>query len=151
MLTLVSGWMFRQYFYLNKSGKAYLIITTSLTLYPAAKSVNSKVKVVTIAINSKYSLLSSVIKKSHAWVKSHRFTSIQHKDAAKYKLKSFRIEQGRRQIDANVYNEFLDSDCNGCCTKNIKKTGFLIDMEKYTLEQFGCNGKGIVEWRCLYC
>ena len=31
-----------------------------------------------------------------------------------------------------------------------RETGFLIDIEKYTMQRFG-TGDGIVEWTCLDC
>ena len=90
-------------------------------------------------------------KKSEEWVKAHKIIAVHHKDASKYKLKTFRITQGSHKIDAVVYDECSDKDCDGCCTKNSKKTGFLIDMEKYTLKQFGGDGDGVVDWTCLDC
>ena len=53
-------------------------------------------------------------------------------------------------IDVKVYDECSDSDCDGCCTQNARPTGFLIDIEKYTMQRFG-TGDGIVDWMCLDC
>lgn len=89
-------------------------------------------------------------KMSKAWVRNHNIIAIHSKDANKYKLKTFRIKQGNRQIDAKVYDMCSDKDCNGCCTRNSRRTGFLIDMEKHTKERFG-SGSGVVEWTCLDC
>ena len=89
-------------------------------------------------------------KQTEGWVKSHKIIAVHHKDSANYKLKTFRITQGNHQIEAKVYDECSDADCDGCCTTNSKKTGFLIDMEKYTLKQFGGHD-GEVEWSCLDC
>ena len=83
-------------------------------------------------------------------MKAHNIIAVHHKDSAKYKLKTFRLKQGSNQIDAKVYDECSDSDCDGCCTKNSKHTGFLIDIEKYTMHKFG-SGSGVVEWTCLDC
>ena len=33
---------------------------------------------------------------------------------------------------------------------NSRETGFLIDVEKYTMQRFG-SGDGIVEWACIDC
>lgn len=52
--------------------------------------------------------------------------------------------------EAVVYDMCADSDCDGCCTENIFATGFLIDMEIHTSEQFG-KDSGIVEFTCLDC
>ena len=86
------------------------------------------------------------------WVMQHNIIAIHAKDARKYKLKTFRIRQGNKQIDAVVYDCCADSDCKGCCTANANSgnIGFLIDMETHTLERF--NGDdGVVEWICLDC
>lgn len=91
-------------------------------------------------------------KQTLSWVKANNIISIHSKDAGKYKLKTFRIKQGNKQIDAKVYDNCADSDCNGCCTINANENGigFLIDLEKYTMQRFG-SGSGIVEWACLDC
>jgi hypothetical protein len=83
------------------------------------------------------------------WVMDHNIIAVHSKDA-QYALKTFRIRQGSLQIDATVYDECSDSDCSGCCTRNSAETGFLIDMEKYTMQRFG-SGDGIVDWACLDC
>jgi len=89
-------------------------------------------------------------KQTEAWVKAHNIASVHGKDFEKYKLHTLRLKQGSKQIDAVVYDMCADSDCSGCCTANSKETGFLIDIEKYTMERFG-SGDGIVEWACLDC
>jgi hypothetical protein len=89
-------------------------------------------------------------KKSKDWVKKHNIISINKKDSKKYKLKTFAIRQGTKSINATVYDECSDSDCDGCCSDNSKNTGFLIDMESFTYKRFGGHD-GIVEWMCLDC
>ncbi|MEQ8470235.1 MAG: hypothetical protein RIC35_03580 [Marinoscillum sp.] len=89
-------------------------------------------------------------KQTEEWVKSHNIIAIHSKDAAQYKLKTFLLTQGDLEIEAVVYDMCADSDCNGCCTQNSSETGFLIDIEKYTMERFG-SGEGIVQWKCLDC
>ena len=89
-------------------------------------------------------------KMPESWVKSHNIIAVHSKDAQKYKLKTLRLKQGSHQIDAKVYDFCSDSDCHGCCTQNCKKTGFLIDIEKYTMQRFG-SGEGTVEWTCIDC
>ena len=88
------------------------------------------------------------------WVSEHNIISIHEKDWGKYKLKTFRLRQNGKSIDAVVYDMCSDDDCDGCCTKNADETGFLIDVESYTCERLtgskeGCDG--IVEWTCLNC
>lgn len=91
-------------------------------------------------------------KQTESWVKSHNIIAVHSKDAQKYKLKTLRIRQGSKQIDAVVYDMCSDSDCDGCCTDNANEggIGFLIDMEKYTMQKFG-SGSGVVEWMCVDC
>ena len=89
-------------------------------------------------------------KMSEFWVKNHKIISIHSKDFEKYKLKTFRITQGPKSIDAKVYDMCADSDCDGCCTENAGDVGFLIDMERYTAEKFGSKS-GKVKWSCLDC
>jgi hypothetical protein len=87
---------------------------------------------------------------SEQWVKDHNIIAVHEKDAGTYKLKTLRLKQGTHQIDAKVYDMCSDSDCSGCCTDNARETGFLIDIEKYTMQRFG-SGDGIVDWACLDC
>lgn len=91
-------------------------------------------------------------KQTEQWVKDHNILAVHSKDFSKYKLKTLRLKQGSKQIDAIVYDMCADSDCSGCCTKNATRNGlnFLIDIEKYSMQRFG-SGDGIVEWQCLNC
>ena len=81
---------------------------------------------------------------------SRNIAAVHSRDANEFQLKTLRIKQGTRQIDVKVYDMCADSDCNGCCTQNANPTGFLIDIEKYTMQRFG-SGDGIVDWTCLDC
>jgi hypothetical protein len=87
---------------------------------------------------------------SEAWVMSHNIAAVHSRDASAYALKTLRIKQGSRQLDVTVYDMCSDSDCDGCCTRNASETGFLIDIEHYTMQRFG-SGDGIVQWACLDC
>ena len=89
-------------------------------------------------------------RQTEEWVQQHNIIAIHSKDAAQYKLKTFRLKQDHLEIDAIVYDMCSDTDCDGCCTENCSETGFLIDIEKYTMERFG-SGDGIVQWKCLDC
>lgn len=88
--------------------------------------------------------------KSEEWVMSHNIAAVHSRDAEEYALKTLRIKQGSRQLDVTVYDMCSDSDCDGCCTRNASETGFLIDIEHYTMQRFG-SGDGIVQWACLDC
>ena len=85
------------------------------------------------------------------WVSEHNIIAVHEKDWKTYKLKTLRLRQDGRTIDATVYDMCSDSDCDGCCTRNAGEIGFLIDIEKNTLARFGGGGDGVVEWICLDC
>ncbi|MCC7535404.1 MAG: hypothetical protein IT379_04300, partial [Deltaproteobacteria bacterium] len=87
---------------------------------------------------------------SEEWVMMQNIAAVHSDDAGEYALKTLRIRQDGREIDVTVYDMCSDSDCDGCCTANSAETGFLIDIERYTMERFG-SGDGIVEWACLDC
>ena len=91
-------------------------------------------------------------KQSEQWVRDHNIAAVHEKDASTYKLKTLRVTQSTRSIDAVVYDMCSDSDCSGCCTANATRNGlnFLIDLEKYTMQRFG-SGSGIVSFMCLNC
>lgn len=89
-------------------------------------------------------------KQSEAWVMRNNIAAVHAKDAETYGLKTLRLRQDGRTIDVKVYDLCSDDDCDGCCTRNSRETGFLIDIEKYTMQRFG-SGSGIVEWKCLDC
>lgn len=85
------------------------------------------------------------------WVSEHNIIAVHEKDWDTYKLKTFRLRKNGHTIDAVVYDMCSDSDCDGCCSKNAGKVGFLIDIESYTRKRFNNYGSGIVEWTCLDC
>ena len=85
------------------------------------------------------------------WVSEHNIIAIHEKDWNTYKLKTFRLKKGGHTIDAVVYDKCADSDCDGCCTQNAGRIGFLIDIESYTKARFNNQGSGVVEWTCLDC
>jgi hypothetical protein len=91
-------------------------------------------------------------KQSENWVMMHNILAVHSRDANTYKLKTLRLKQGSKQIDAVVYDMCSDSDCDGCCTQNANAggVGFLIDIEKYTMQRFG-SGDGVVDWACVDC
>lgn len=85
------------------------------------------------------------------WVSEHNIIAVHEKDWKTYKLKTFRLRKNGHTIDATVYDMCSDSDCDGCCTENAGKIGFLIDIESYTRKRFNNYGSGTVEWTCLDC
>jgi hypothetical protein len=91
-------------------------------------------------------------KQTEDWVRAHDILAVHSRDAGTYKLKTLRLKQGSKQIDAVVYDMCSDSDCSGCCTQNANAggVGFLIDIEDYTMQRFG-SGDGVVDWACVNC
>ena len=88
---------------------------------------------------------------SEAWVRDHNIVAVHSRNADEYALKTLRVRSDDgNTIDVTVYDMCSDSDCSGCCTRNARETGFLIDMESYTADRFGL-GDGIVEFACLDC
>ncbi len=89
---------------------------------------------------------------THEWVQANNIIAVHEKDFDKYELKTLRLRQGDKHIDAVVYDMCADSDCDGCCTQNASQNGlnFLIDIESFSMDRFG-SGDGIVEWACLDC
>ncbi|WP_437485342.1 hypothetical protein WME75_00625 [Sorangium sp. So ce1014] len=88
---------------------------------------------------------------SESWVQEHNIAAVHSKDFEAYKLKTLRLRKDGKEIDVTVYDMCSDSDCSGCCTENARPSGFLIDIEKYTVGRFGVPADGQVEWRCLDC
>jgi len=87
---------------------------------------------------------------SEEWVMSHNIAAVHSDHGDEYALKTLRLRGDTGRIDVTVYDVCSDSDCDGCCTRNMAETGFLIDLESYTAERFGM-WDGIVEWACLDC
>nr|WP_321362034.1 hypothetical protein [uncultured Hyphomonas sp.] len=61
-------------------------------------------------------------------------------------MKTLRLQQGERTLIVKVYDACSDADCNGCCTANLGGDGYLVDIEKYTMERFG-SGDGLVTFQ----
>ncbi len=85
-------------------------------------------------------------KKSEAWVKQNNIIAVHSRDYEWLKGKTLKIKQGSKEINATVYDECSDSDCNGCCSTNLGSENFLIDMEKNAMLRFGTYF-GSVKWQ----
>lgn len=85
-------------------------------------------------------------KQPESWVKKNNIVAVHSKDWGKLQGKSLMLHQGESDIKVVVYDLCSDEDCDGCCTANLGNDGYLIDIEKYTMERFG-SGSGIVDWR----
>lgn len=85
-------------------------------------------------------------KQPESWVKANNIVAVHLKDWSWLGLKTVNLRQGNKRITAKVYDGCSDSDCEGCCTANLAGDGYLIDVEKYTMQRFG-TGSGIVEFQ----
>jgi hypothetical protein len=89
-------------------------------------------------------------KKPPAWVEAHNIASVRFDHFNKLAFRTLRVRSGKHELDVVVYDSCADTDCSGCCTRNSRETGFLIDLEVHTADRFGVYD-GIVEWACLDC
>ncbi len=87
---------------------------------------------------------------SEAWIENTNIAAVHSDDWDSYAGHVLRVRQNDRQIDVMVYDLCSDNDCDGCCTRNMSQTGFLIDMEIFTYQRFG-GEHGVVEWACIDC
>ncbi|MCK0142843.1 hypothetical protein [Aliiroseovarius sp. F20344] len=85
-------------------------------------------------------------KKSESWVANKNIAAVHQKDWKRLGGKHLRLRQGNREIVVQVLDLCADSDCSGCCTNNLGGDGYLIDIEKFTMERFG-SGSGTVNFQ----
>lgn len=85
-------------------------------------------------------------KQPESWVMANNIAAVHLKDWSWLGLKTLNLRQGSKRITVKVYDGCSDSDCNGCCSANLAGDGYLIDLEKYTMQRFG-SGSGIVEFQ----
>jgi hypothetical protein len=76
-------------------------------------------------------------KKSENWVRDHNIVAVHLKDWETLGMKTLRLQQDDRTLMVKVYDACSDADCEGCCTANLGGDGYLVDIEKYTMERFG--------------
>jgi hypothetical protein len=89
-------------------------------------------------------------KQTEEWVRSHDIAAVHERFFGDLNGKwlTIRNPQTGKTMDVQVLDMCADSDCNGCCTRNLGDEGFLIDLESYTAERFwGSPRNGVVEWR----
>ncbi len=80
------------------------------------------------------------------WVAAHNIVAVHLKDWDRLGMKVLRLRQNGRELTVQALDACADADCEGCCTANLGGDGFLIDVEKYTMERFG-SGEGLVEFQ----
>lgn len=85
-------------------------------------------------------------KQPESWVMANNIAAVHLKDWSWLGNKTLNLRQGSKRITVKAYDACSDSDCDGCCTANLAGDGYLIDLEKYTMQRFG-SGSGIVEFQ----
>lgn len=85
-------------------------------------------------------------KKSKDWVARRNIAAVHQKHWRKFGGRHLRLRQGGREIVVQVLDLCSDSDCAGCCSRNLGGDGFLIDIERHTMQRFG-SGSGVVEFQ----
>jgi len=73
--------------------------------------------------------------KSFDFVKSNNIVAFfsRHGDNESFANKKIRISSGGKTVEAEVLDTCGDNDCDGCCTTNARPSGYLIDMEYWTV------------------
>ncbi|MFC7518900.1 carbohydrate-binding protein [Herbaspirillum sp. GCM10030257] len=84
--------------------------------------------------------------KSRSWVAANNIIAVHSKDWKALGNKTLNLRQGSKHIKGDVIDLCSDSDCAGCCTRNLGGDGHLIDIEKHTMKRFG-TGSGTVEFQ----
>jgi len=74
-------------------------------------------------------------RKPFEWVKSHNIVAFfsGHGDNAEYGNKHIRIKAKGTSLEATVLDTCGDHDCGGCCSRNAQPSGYLVDMEYWTV------------------
>ena len=85
-------------------------------------------------------------KKTENWVARRNIAAVHQKHWNRFAGKNLRLRQGGREIVVQVLDLCSDTDCAGCCTNNLGGDGYLIDIEKHTMQRFG-SGSGMVEFQ----
>jgi hypothetical protein len=83
---------------------------------------------------------------SEAWVRQHNIVAVHMKDWDWLGNQTLRLRQDSRIIVAQAIDACADSDCDNCCTKNLGGDGYLIDIEKSTMQRFQ-SGDGLVDFQ----
>lgn len=88
--------------------------------------------------------------RSEEWVAARNIAAVHQDDFGDLEGRwlTIRNRETGNTMDVQVLDLCADSDCNGCCTRNLGDEGFLIDLESHTSERFwGSPRNGVVEWR----
>ena len=84
---------------------------------------------------------------TEAWVRQNDICAFftVHGDLNNYKNKVIWIDKYDQTIRCNVLDTCADSDCDGCCTENAGESGYLIDMEYWTVRRYYGDGNAYGE------
>jgi hypothetical protein len=74
-------------------------------------------------------------KKSLEWVKRNNIAAFfsSNGDNASFRHKQIRVSAAGKTVEVRVVDTCGDSDCNGCCSSNADPSGYLLDMEFWTV------------------
>lgn len=125
-------------------GQWYSARLTNYESYPAPNSAECRTYNGCAWVGQFYGLPDR--KMPEAWISEHNIVAVHMKDWRWLGLKTLKLRQGRKEIFVQVLDACADSDCDGCCTENLGRQKYLIDMEKYTMRRFGA-GDGTVEFQ----
>ena len=86
-------------------------------------------------------------KQPETWVAAQNIVAA-FPDFDSLKLHELCLRKGNEYIVVTVLDTCADSDCSGCCTRNLGTTEQLIDIESYTNARWGVPD-GTIEWADL--
>lgn len=79
--------------------------------------------------------------KSREWVEENNIIAVHSEHTKWLGLKKLRLREDPENEDSEivgtVYDFCSDQDCHGCCTRNAKESGYLVDLEVSTLKRMG--------------
>jgi hypothetical protein len=88
------------------------------------------------------------------WVQSNNIVAFfsTYNDNTSFGNKRIRVSAAGKTVEALVLDTCADSDCDGCCTGNANPSGYLVDMEYWTVvNNFGdiSTAQGQICWQLV--
>lgn len=78
---------------------------------------------------------------SEKWVRKNNIIAVHSEHGKWLGLEHLQLRtdttDAESEIIGRVYDVCSDSDCNGCCSRNARESGYLIDLEINTLRRMG--------------
>jgi hypothetical protein len=92
--------------------------------------------------------------KSFNWVQNNNIVSFfsSNGDNAAFGNKRIRVSAAGKTVEALVADTCGDSDCEGCCSENAQPSGYVVDMEYWTvMRNFGdiSTAQGQICWQLV--